>query len=154
MTQCINKKEVEEKNLQVAMMGKTYQRTRMTTIWLGPEEIFTRPALDLCFRLAEKPMLLTRASRHMPDSAACKALSLLARDSSQWWSVFAFLQRAWFRRIWVIQELALAPAAQVQCGQLDFRGACWPTRASTLHESGLGYAMMLKPNEVPSMGPM
>lgn len=45
---------------------------------------------------------------HADRDAACAALGVPPLTSSRWWAVFAVLSRAWFRRAWIVQEIALA----------------------------------------------
>ncbi|KAK0726847.1 heterokaryon incompatibility protein-domain-containing protein [Lasiosphaeria miniovina] len=138
----INQHDADEKGVQVALMGRIYRQTTKITVWLGHEDVFTRPALELLFKLATTPRATARAARtqhRLP--ARCTALGLPAWDSSHWWPVFAFLQRAWFRRSWVIQELALAPKAQMQCGTLTFPWEALSNACINLTETGLGEAV-------------
>ncbi|KAK0702806.1 heterokaryon incompatibility protein-domain-containing protein [Lasiosphaeris hirsuta] len=137
----INQNEADEKGRQVALMGRIYRQTRKITIWLGPEDVFTRPALDILLTLGNTPLSSAKTARHMSEAARCRVLSLPPWDSSQWWSVFAFLQRSWFRRSWVIQEVALAPQARMQCGKLMFRWEILVRACINLTESGLGDTM-------------
>ncbi|KAK3380896.1 heterokaryon incompatibility protein-domain-containing protein [Podospora didyma] len=141
---CISQNDITEKGVQVALMGRIYRQTRKITVWLGPEDVFTRPALEILFRLASTPRHVVRRAREENPTemaARCKALRLPAWDSGYWWSAFAFLQRAWFRRSWVIQELALAPDAQMQCGLLTFPWSSLANACINLTEIGLGEAM-------------
>jgi hypothetical protein len=135
---CINQMDVDEKNAQVAMMGRIYNQTRKITVWLGPEDSYTRPALEILFKLSRTPQLRARAASQLDDDDACSFLGLPSMTSSHWWSVFAFLQRSWFRRAWVIQELALSPKSQIQCGLLTLTWDVLTRACINLTESGLG----------------
>ncbi|KAK3360698.1 heterokaryon incompatibility protein-domain-containing protein [Lasiosphaeria hispida] len=137
----INQNEANEKGRQVSLMGRIYRQTRKITIWLGPEDVFTRPALDILLTLGSTPLSSAKTARHMSEAARCRVLGLPPWDSSRWWSVFAFLQRSWFRRSWVIQELALASQARMQCGKLMFRWETLVNACVNLTESGLGDTM-------------
>ena len=46
-----------------------------------------------------------------------------------WSSVGQFLQRSWFGRMWVIQEIAVAPDAMLHCGNSS---TSWSTFAELL----------------------
>ncbi|KAH8780642.1 heterokaryon incompatibility protein-domain-containing protein [Hyaloscypha sp. PMI_1271] len=138
---CIDQKDMDEKSIQVSMMGRIYSQTQKVIIWLGPEDNFTRPALQIIFKMQEIEQLQARACRSMTDEDGCKALGLPPITSSIWWSVFAFLHRSWFRRVWVMQELAFAPQIQMQCGLLTFPWAALSKAAGVLYESRLGDSM-------------
>jgi hypothetical protein len=138
---CINQKDMDEKSTQVSMMGRIYSQTQKVIIWLGPEDNFTRSALQIIFKMQGIQQLQARACRSMTDEDGCKALGLPPITSSIWWSVFAFLHRSWFRRVWVMQELAFAPQIQMQCGLLTFPWAALSKAAGVLYESRLGDSM-------------
>ncbi|KAH8771517.1 heterokaryon incompatibility protein-domain-containing protein, partial [Hyaloscypha finlandica] len=138
---CIDQRDIDEKSTQVSMMGRIYSQTQKVIIWLGPEDNFTRPALQIIFKMQEIEQLQARACRLMTDEDGCKALGLPPITSSIWWSVFAFLHRSWFRRVWVMQELAFAPQIQMQCGLLTFPWAALSKAAGVLYESRLGDSM-------------
>ncbi|KAE9373732.1 hypothetical protein N431DRAFT_438910 [Stipitochalara longipes BDJ] len=138
---CINQRDMDEKSTQVSMMGRIYSQTQKVIIWLGPEDNFTRPALQIIFKMQGIQQLQARACRSMTDEDGCKALGLPPITSSIWWSVFAFLHRSWFRRVWVMQELAFAPQIQMQCGLLTFPWAALSKAAGVLYESRLGNSM-------------
>jgi hypothetical protein len=138
---CINQRDMDEKSTQVSMMGRIYSQTQKVIIWLGPEDNFTRPALQIIFKMQRIRQLQARACRSMTDKDGCKVLGLPPITSSIWWSVFAFLHRSWFRRVWVMQELAFAPQVQMQCGLLTFPWAALSKAACVLYESRLGDSM-------------
>jgi hypothetical protein len=48
------------------------------------------------------------------------SLSLPHKDDEVWKSWDTFLARLWFRRIWVIQEFALAAIVTMICGTVTF----------------------------------
>ncbi|KAK0712279.1 heterokaryon incompatibility protein-domain-containing protein [Apiosordaria backusii] len=135
---CINQADIDEKSAQVAMMGRIYSSCQKVTIWLGPQDEFSRIALRILQRLSKISQLQARAFGKMNDKAVCQLLGLPDTTSSVWWSVFALLHRAWFRRVWVVQEVALAPDAQVQCGLMSTSWELIANACMVLLESGLG----------------
>ncbi|KAF2023202.1 HET-domain-containing protein, partial [Setomelanomma holmii] len=87
---CINQQDVEEKGFQVSQMGDIYRKSGRTLIWLGSSRICSRPlsALEAAVR-------------------ARKAARWRDIDSSN--SDFRdILELPWFRRRWVVQEVALS----------------------------------------------
>ncbi|KAK2615941.1 hypothetical protein N8I77_002662 [Diaporthe amygdali] len=139
---CINQADNDEKASQVAMMGRIYAATTSVTVWLGPEDVFTRPALDLIFRMFSISQDQTRAAALLGGFGhTAKALGLPEESSTQWWALYAFLQRSWFRRAWITQEVALAPKISVEVGLLSLPWIVLPKAAAVLYESRLGDMM-------------
>lgn len=120
---CINQDDVEERGAQVAIMADIYRNAAQTVIWLGPSESHSRQALRTLALLSEKPKQpnVDRASwssEELPcegDGAhVIPADSRVVSDLQGY--VSAVASRPWFKRIWVVQELALARRAEVLCG--------------------------------------
>lgn len=118
---CINQEDIEERNAQVKIMDQIYSRTSMTIIWLGRDDEFTREAGAIIQRLAK--LSLTQASlmgqiSGSLESRDYEALGMPKITDRQWLAVYAFLNRNWFKRLWIIQEVALARRAAVLCGMV------------------------------------
>ncbi|KAF1950432.1 HET-domain-containing protein, partial [Byssothecium circinans] len=81
---CINQDDIPEKNFQVSIMGEIYSKASRTVVWLGPS-----------------------------DQSSEFVLGNLIANSYQDNSIFpffiyhlmVFLQRPWFSRMWVVQEV-------------------------------------------------
>lgn len=119
-------------------MGRIYSATRKVNIWLGPEDYFTRPALQLAMKMQGIGQMQARAVRHLADDEVSKELGLPNLTSSVWWCLFAFLHRSWFRRAWVVQELSFAPKVQLICGLLTFTWSTLTRACAILFESRMG----------------
>ena len=109
---CINQKDETEKSTQVRMMADIYKRADDVCIWLGKESEDS----SLGINFVNKIPLYERDD------------TFLAKDSSaqQWGAFVALMRREWFRRRWVVQELALAKEAYLLCGddQVDWFDYC------------------------------
>jgi len=134
---CINQNDVIEKNHQVAMMGQIYTQAQRVVVWLGPEDAFVRPALSLLFKLCTTDFARASELRQLGDDEKCIMLKVPSVTSSAWWACFAFLNRAWFTRSWIVQELALAPRLHVQCGVLSFSWEALTQACGVLHLANL-----------------
>ncbi|PMD64882.1 HET-domain-containing protein, partial [Hyaloscypha bicolor E] len=89
---CINQKDVYERNAQVLRMRRIYQKANQVVIWLGP------------------------ASNRGDDAVRFLKLVNLTKNndlSAEWKAMASFLVRAWWNRIWVVQEIVLAKEALV-----------------------------------------
>ncbi|KAH7084652.1 heterokaryon incompatibility protein-domain-containing protein [Paraphoma chrysanthemicola] len=103
---CINQSDDIEKASQVGCMGLIYARAEKVDIWLGPAapednisqvfSILRNRALDLHEREATNP-------NPAPEIFLAPVLS--------------FLERPWFARRWILQEVKLARAARAHCGE-------------------------------------
>lgn len=101
---CINQDDDVEKSLQVALMGEIYASATRTWIWLGKESEDSDIAMDFV------------------ASFQTDGTEDLDREGTPWQSLTRLLERAWWTRVWVVQEVILAPRARLQCGgkHVDF----------------------------------
>lgn len=109
---CINQKDDEEKNIQVARMGDVYRKATKVVVWLGPGTTQSDLAIDSLERLARdlKPI------SYIPEYWELQELGLSDYDSEIWSAFGDLYRRKWFGRLWVFQEAVLAPEIQVFCG--------------------------------------
>jgi len=93
---CIDQENIEERNEQVKRMQEIYGRARAVIVWLGQEEEMDRIAIQIM---------------HDPDPPT----DLLR---SEWPTLFAFTQKSYWNRCWIIQELAMNHNSTLfLCGQ-------------------------------------
>ncbi|KAK0624057.1 heterokaryon incompatibility protein-domain-containing protein [Immersiella caudata] len=120
---CINQVDNTEKSSQVQMMGEIYSSSQFTLSWLGPEADDSNLAIraldyigEQCVEHPDGPALQERCelfTRILPES-----------DTDEWnarfpvEAVVALLNRPYWRRIWIVQEVILPPTVFVVCGEL------------------------------------
>lgn len=105
---CINQNDVAESNAKVQQLDRIYKSAQKVVVWLGPESDTSGDAFDF---LRDQPR---------PDPANTDD-----RYHELYWTTFAssllafhrLLQRAWFTRVWCIQEFILGQRVVFQCGQ-------------------------------------
>jgi hypothetical protein len=97
---CINQNDLAEKAQQIPLMRDIYGGCMGVLVWLGEET----PDVQGSLALAE---MLTRSPR---------GCAVPPPHDQSWVRLFELFRRPWFRRVWVIQELALAPRALMICG--------------------------------------
>ncbi|OAL03805.1 ankyrin, partial [Phaeosphaeriaceae sp. SRC1lsM3a] len=114
---CINQENERERGHQVQQMCKIYSQAEAVTVWLGESTDETDLLMESLQRLDE----YSSTERHKnwdfqrwksfwkliprgPASQLLKGLSLL-------------LQRPWFRRVWVLQEISNSRRASICCGK-------------------------------------
>ncbi|TGO50903.1 hypothetical protein BCON_0173g00020 [Botryotinia convoluta] len=121
---CINQNNDEEKNSQVSVMGDIYTHSQKTWIWLGESDVFSEPALELLFTMGNntsgQAWTLFRRKASLDPEDFLRELDLPDIFSWKWFAFFAFFQRQWFRRSWVIQEAVLSSQIDVLYGSKTF----------------------------------
>jgi hypothetical protein len=100
---CINQDYKAEKNHQVEMMADIYGRADCVRIWLGDPDVSSNTAI-----LFIKQQVLQL--HHFDD--LCQS----TKFSDKWKALLELMQREWFSRRWVVQEVSLAPKAIIHCG--------------------------------------
>jgi hypothetical protein len=109
---CINQKDLSEKSNQVMMMSRIYKQAHLVFAWLGGGDRLSRQALhdllaisQLCGKDREPKDL--RNLDIMSDETY-RQLGIPKLDYTSWIGIYLFLNRAWFKRAWIVQEVALA----------------------------------------------
>ena len=123
---CINQQNVDERNHQVQQMRDIYSTATETVIYLGEEygSSMERSAweyLQSPLHLATSDTAASLAER--PSDSATAALSnwknLGVHDRII--LLYSILRRAWFKRIWVFQEVVVSESLKVKCGQKEIK---------------------------------
>lgn len=114
---CINQADPLEKASQVKMMGEVYRNAQKVVIWLGPavdDGATEQLAIELCREFStHKAPEPTLAPGHEKDEGDKPDITDRLPEFN---ALSNILARPWWKRIWVVQELALARDAQVLCG--------------------------------------
>ncbi|KAJ4290976.1 hypothetical protein N0V90_010172 [Kalmusia sp. IMI 367209] len=113
---CINQQDLEEKGVQVSKMDDIYRRAESVLAWLGPASDTSEGALDYLEILAELSKSPEYDNQVRPQAAIVEMtgvsidanLALDIRESRESASVDEILERLWFSRMWVVQEVLLA----------------------------------------------
>jgi hypothetical protein len=114
---CINQQDPTERGSQVSFMASIYRSASTVIAWLGEEDVYTEESFALIRTLTT---LCTDCRKQiMPKNMGSEAfgniLGPLANDRV-WSSLRQFWRRKYFRRAWIIQEVALAKKVIAQCG--------------------------------------
>lgn len=116
---CINQQDADERATQVRRMGDIFARAQRVVAWLGPEDaespLAIRTLKDLAANIDftnHERDLMSYTIRAKPGAADAfvSPSKDLPLSEAQWKAIKSLLQRSWFRRLWVRQELALAGA--------------------------------------------
>lgn len=127
---CINQTDVAERSSQVELMGDIFAKATRVLVWLGdPLESGSDPLAFATLNIPIVPQgdrsrkdLLALMEQHLPAMERCpccnKSISpgtpvTLASGLS---AVAKLLERPFFNRLWVVQEIVFAQAIEVYCG--------------------------------------
>ncbi|TDZ30880.1 Heterokaryon incompatibility protein 6, OR allele [Colletotrichum spinosum] len=130
---CINQADAAEKQAQVLLTHDIYASARRTLAYLGEEADDSAEAMDLIERYwrVNIPKELNVGARafvegslgeEIPDAPTGKDAELPAEGDDKWLAVSRFWNRAWFKRVWIVQEFILSRDVVMICGD---REASW-----------------------------
>jgi tetratricopeptide (TPR) repeat protein len=163
---CINQNDMQERGRQVLRMREIYQKAFLVLVWLGPSHADNELAVDLLWELGERRMTNRQAfAANMKQPIEAGKL-----PPEAWWTeqdtawlkdglktegkrremtaLLDLLERAWWHRTWIIQEVFLAKTLVILCGDdhieyAVFSGALyvlksnWPWLVDFLNEVGI-----------------
>lgn len=128
---CMDQQNILERNAQVAKMADIFKAAKSVTVWLGKEDEFTKDALTTIRRISAIPeedwSLTSYTSFYEPAFTRQRSRPNLSFHN--WLGFIALINRPWFKRAWVVQEIALAKSASVICGSQSF---AWEDLSKTL----------------------
>jgi hypothetical protein len=101
---CIDQGDTKERSSQVAMMSLVYKAASQVCVWLGEDD----DDADL--------LAMSFIKRRITSLKNFDSLSETEEYAAEWKALFRLMQKDWFSRRWVIQEIALAHEATVYCG--------------------------------------
>ncbi|PMD34449.1 HET-domain-containing protein [Hyaloscypha variabilis F] len=143
---CINQKDLEERSRQVRRMASIYKMAYRVVVWLGPESADSNLALSAIEKLGSRIECNENLSEYFLVPG-CKELASPWKELSaslkeeHWESLDNLLQRSWFSRGWVIQEIRMANRrAIVYCGRDHVKWNYFPRAFSFLWEEKLPYS--------------
>lgn len=110
---CIDQSSITERNRQVGLMGQIYQQASGVLIWLGP----AGQDSDLALKMIARGEVLAKAGvrkNWYDDSRGYPRIS----GESFWQPVLNLIQRRYFTRLWIVQEVLQAKSLNVLCGRI------------------------------------
>jgi hypothetical protein len=121
---CINQKDTLEKGEQIKKMRDIFMLAKRTVVWLGEskeDSTLALQALEMIGRNLE--FTICRRSLPVPDRVETNWWNMNERlplDPQAWEAIGQLMQRPYFERLWVVQEIELASErSQVQCGETE-----------------------------------
>jgi len=139
----INQQDEAEKSSQVNMMSDIYSTASRVIVWLGKED--PAPRFVSLHSNMELEKYLTDVALGIrdgiPTATVLEKLGLVSLQEWQdmWWEYVSFYRRQrYFRRVWIIQETALARDITVLCGSHTLDWTRMVVIGNLLHISNVG----------------
>lgn len=157
---CINQEDVSERNAQVVRMRDIYVYAKQVLIWLGPSAYESDLALntlkavvdlEASFMAGANSSLAERDLRTQLIQKLGSDSGILAdsgeNDAAPWIALGRLFRRAWWFRVWIIQEATCHNGTVFYCGTItiswdDFKNACsvlMDAGSETIAKYVLGY---------------
>lgn len=122
---CISQTSQLEKSTQVGMMDSIFTSARAVLIWLGREDVVRSPAAGALFQrwadwsqIASPSARQKKLSRPRTNDGFCDLLEREFFSPEEVGIILDVFECEWFRRLWCVQELALAEKAFVCWGSV------------------------------------
>lgn len=120
----INQEDGLEKSLQITQMAIIFGRATRVLIWLGPQGNRPHDVFQMLSALArlwiERKLEMVQEGELRPLSwttvGMLEMLFLQPWDKDLWLAIYELTNRPYFRRTWIVQEVAVAKDARVLCG--------------------------------------
>ncbi|KAK1757849.1 heterokaryon incompatibility protein-domain-containing protein [Echria macrotheca] len=115
---CINQSDILEKNHQVRHMGNVYEIARKVIVWLGPDiNKVAQPCFDVIQQMNR--YLGSLLPKDFNDLTRVPFINLPSHFSKS--SISSLLANLlllpWFKRVWVVQEVAVAKVCDLVWGE-------------------------------------
>ncbi|RSL72387.1 hypothetical protein CEP54_000962 [Fusarium duplospermum] len=124
---CINQNDNTEKEHQVQLMSKIYSQARLVVCWLGDEadaSDFAMVSFSYITRIHREAPKLSPPPRELGNANHYELISNISNPmvGKLGRACAALVQRPLFRRLWIVQEVALAKELELRCGSSSISG--------------------------------
>lgn len=134
---CINQGDKSERKQQVQLMGTIYSHAKFVAVWLGADTENSQYATDLLERVKQNKVSSRRITDiERRDSAALKCL----------------LEREYWHRLWVVQEVFLARKIWVYCGSSKLPWRTYEVASNAFWEHESNPYLRQGPSSFPTIG--
>jgi len=118
---CINQTDLGERAAQILRMANIYRLAQRVLAWLGPAANNSSHALQTLQYLGKQSVTTLKGWRRgtAPDATEpdLGIMTPLPYSRKTWAAISQVLDRGWFQRLWIVQEVQLAQDAVVVCGK-------------------------------------
>jgi hypothetical protein len=120
---CIDQHDRDERGHQVKFMKEIYSKDKRVLVWVGEDAAYVEKAFLTLLRCAPSAdlysldfMLQRRFDWKRDGFDFSKVSSTKFLSEGEWGPVVQLLERPWFTRVWVLQEVAHAEKVTLVCG--------------------------------------
>ncbi|TVY54631.1 Heterokaryon incompatibility protein 6,OR allele [Lachnellula cervina] len=111
---CINQDSIEERNHQVPLMRLIFSECEYAFSWLGESDGTSDLAMDSIARLETFECMQARGLKNVHVPLTQKGSPF--REAAPWIAIRKLLEREFWHRIWIFQELRLPKKRILACG--------------------------------------
>ncbi|KAK3389708.1 heterokaryon incompatibility protein-domain-containing protein [Podospora didyma] len=117
---CINQDDLAERASQVLLMQQIYHNATEVCMWLGREDEFSSLTFQLLGTLASLDTRRPGQQQELINPQAMQRMGVPVFPSEDWEALTRLLERPYFRRIWILQEMIAASlGSKLYCGGLE-----------------------------------
>lgn len=98
------------------MMSRIFGEAQLVLGWMGKSDDYSKLAIATLSNILDQ-MLAYKSGRVLFGGSRFEFEHV---DEVNWLALFAFLQRLWFRRAWIVQEMVMAKNMVLICGSTIF----------------------------------
>ncbi|KXX75522.1 Heterokaryon incompatibility protein 6, OR allele [Madurella mycetomatis] len=123
---CINQNDLAERNAQVRRMCDIYRKATEVVVWLGVETKTSPAAFSFLYHLQSRCRRLTGPAPGPPawiiqiNKHHVKELVTDSAHLAGWEALADLMDRPWWSRAWVLQEVVVGSRVKMQCGIRSF----------------------------------
>jgi hypothetical protein len=123
---CINQDDINEREVQVGIMDQIYRQADHVDIWIGESGQYDTEVAEMVTRMAQVAdaevgrMYNERQTWQLfdfLDDSIMRGIGLPSLNEDIWDAFIDFFERRWFKRAWILQEVALANDAALLWGE-------------------------------------
>ncbi|KAF2176286.1 hypothetical protein K469DRAFT_682619 [Zopfia rhizophila CBS 207.26] len=119
---CINQADTLEKKIQIRLLQTIFQSAERVMAWVGNEGDNSHHAIETLAQIRSRSV--DSNSNCVPQILAQLPITANSNHSHRpandiWVDIDTLLQRNWFRRVWIVQELVLPSKILVVCGRSE-----------------------------------
>lgn len=121
---CVNQENLDERSAQVRKMGDIYRLAEKVVVWIGAGRDGSSTAMEVLdsigsdFEVDWPTRIVSSKTTGLPLDPQLIWTEKSSRFSIETWrAVYNLLDRSWFKRLWIWQEISLAAKGSVlMCG--------------------------------------
>lgn len=148
---CINQQDTKERNHQVTQMGQIYQQANRVIAWLGPSDKSSAVAIGTIAETADRFFIeryegISMLNLQISNDFPCSPLAEMDEKLRACLAIEDFcLEKDYWSRLWIIQELVLATEIRIQCGDDQLEWSKFAYLLGRMDRDRHGVSVILKP---------